>query len=131
MWQLLRLNWLKMSSVLAVSYTCKKFVKSGHDVLVIQLSASYPINIFTVLFASFSSNSHRWSTCPVNYNMKKKRWRYKLERFIKHSDVALRITAPTKFMHNNRATRIKHQWRKTTVLSYHRCLINPGVMNNI
>ncbi len=35
--------------------------------------------------------------------------------------------------HCNRRVDIIHQCRKTTVLSYHRCLINTGVekMNNI
>jgi hypothetical protein len=33
----------------------------------------------------------------------------------------------------NKTARIIHQFRKTTVLSCHRCLINPGIeeMNNI
>jgi hypothetical protein len=31
---------------------------------------------------------------------------------------------------DNRTTRIRHQCKKTTVLSCHRCLINTGVKKN-
>ena len=31
----------------------------------------------------------------------------------------------------NRTVRVKHQCRKTTVLSWHRCLINTGVKNEL
>jgi hypothetical protein len=29
--------------------------------------------------------------------------------------------------YNNRTVHIRHQWKKATVLSCHRCLINTGV----